>query len=40
MNQGFNEARIQTKIRQMASRTVVLAVSGKFGKASLEDLCP
>ena len=35
----FSEARIQNQMRQNASRTVVLADSSKFGKASLVKIC-
>ncbi len=38
-DQGFNEARVQNQMRQLASRTVVLADSGKFGRASLVKIC-
>lgn len=38
-DQGFSEARVQNQMRQLASRTVVLADSGKFGKASLVKIC-
>lgn len=38
-DQGFGEARVQNKMRQLSSRTVVLADSGKFGKASLVKIC-
>ena len=38
-DQGFSEARVQNQMRQLASQTVVLADSGKFGKASLVKIC-
>lgn len=38
-DQGFSEARVQNQMRQLASRTVVLVDSGKFGKASLVKIC-
>lgn len=38
-DQGPSEARVQKQMRQIADRTVVLADSSKFGKASLVKLC-
>ena len=38
-DQGVSEARVQNQMRQIADRTVVLADSSKFGKASLVKLC-
>lgn len=38
-DQGFSEARVQNQMRQLASRTVVLADSGKFGRTSLVKIC-
>ncbi len=38
-DQGLSEARVQKQMCQIADRTVVLADSGKFGKASLVKLC-
>lgn len=38
-DQSFSEARVQNQMRQMASRTVVLADSSKFGRASLVKIC-
>ena len=38
-DQGTSEARVQKQMRQIADRTVVLADSSKFGKASLVKLC-
>lgn len=35
----FSEARTQNQMRQAASRTVVMADSSKFGKASLVKIC-
>ena len=38
-DQRFSEARIQSQMRKAASRTIVLADSNKFGKASLVKIC-
>lgn len=38
-DQRFSEARIQSQMRKAASRTIVLADSSKFGKASLVKIC-
>lgn len=38
-DQAFSEARVQNQMRQLASRTIVLADSAKFGKASLVKIC-
>lgn len=38
-DQSFSEARIQNQMREMASQTIVLADSDKFGRASLVRLC-
>lgn len=38
-DQRFSEARIQSQMRQAASRTIVLADSSKFGKSSLVKIC-
>lgn len=38
-DQSFSEARIQNQMRQLASQTVVLADSSKFGCTSLVKLC-
>lgn len=37
---GFNEANVQNWLRQASSRTIVLADSSKFGRASLVRVCP
>lgn len=37
---GFNEANIQNWLRKASSRTIVLADSSKFGRASLVRVCP
>ena len=38
-DQSFSEARVQNQMRELASKTVVLADSNKFGRASLVKLC-
>ena len=38
-DQGLSEARVQEQMRQIADKTVVLADSSKFGKASFVKLC-
>ena len=38
-DQSFSEARVQNQMREMASKTIVLADSDKFGRASLVKLC-
>ena len=39
-DQRLSEIRIQNQLHQSASRTIVLADSSKFGKASLIKICP
>lgn len=39
-DQRLSEMRIQNQMHQSASRTIVLADSSKFGKASLLKICP
>lgn len=39
-DQGFNEVNVQNWLRNASSRTVVLADSSKFGRASLVRICP
>ena len=38
-DQRFSEARLQNQMRRSASKTIVLADSSKFGRASLVKLC-
>lgn len=38
-DQRISEARVQNRMRQLADKTIVIADSGKFGKASLVKIC-
>lgn len=38
-DQRISEARVQNRMRQLAGKTIVIADSGKFGKASLVKIC-